>query len=346
MKRLALIVVACMMILALAVASYADIFVEEEAFGEVKFSIGKRTADWVADGKITDGEYFEVPIDPAWMSYAINGTDPDGGLAYAQSIQYKLYMSWDENNVYMATAYTCPDGYECLWDDDLPSMWQSGAIQVNYANFDEVASEYRLEYGIGRSTDTGNMLYTVWADGCGSGYVPSEDDNLMFIDGNNVIAETKCPWDAFADEDNTGRKEGNGFNFCIVWSVGFGGDYIHAQLAEGCTGAGKHAENFAQVTLAAAAPAAAAPAEEEGSTVILHGTPVIDGQLDDMYKGSACTVLDNFAFYTKGYCEDGTSAEGTKTYMLWDENYLYSCTVIHDTTTAPLDESLDYVQVS
>ena len=248
MKKITAVVVACMMLLSLAVCASAY-WEPEEAFLEVKFNIGKQTVAWAADGTITDGEYYPVAIDPTWLSYAINDNDTDNGLAYAKSITPELYMSWDENYVYTATRYEVPNGHENLWDGDPASMWYSGAVQFNYANFDEVASEYRLEYGVGLSSDTGNILYTVWADGCGEGYQPTEDDAKVWLDGNTLTYETRCPWTAFADEDNTGYKEGNGFNFCLVWSVGELQDYVHIQLAEGCTGNGKHAENFAQVTL-------------------------------------------------------------------------------------------------
>ena len=263
MKKIALLLLAAAMILTLAVTASAY-WEPEEAFGEVKFTIGKQSVAWNADGTITDGEYYKVEMPAEWISYAINDNDTDAGLEYAKATHPELYMSWDENYIYTATKYEVTKGHENLWDGDPASMWYSGAVQFNYANFDEVASEYRLEYGVGLSSDTGDTLYTVWADGCGSGYTPSQDDAKVWLNGNTLTYETRVPWDAFADEDNTAGKEGLGFNFCLVWSIGEGQDYVHIQLAEGCTGNGKHAENFAQVTLgpAQAAAAAAAPAAE------------------------------------------------------------------------------------
>ena len=263
MKKIALFLLAAAMILTLAVTASAY-WEPEEAFGEVKFTIGKQSVAWNADGTITDGEYYKVEMPAEWISYAINDNDTDAGLEYAKATHPELYMSWDENYIYTATKYEVTKGHENLWDGDPASMWYSGAVQFNYANFDEVASEYRLEYGVGLSSDTGDTLYTVWADGCGSGYTPSQDDAKVWLNGNTLTYETRVPWDAFADEDNTAGKEGLGFNFCLVWSIGEGQDYVHLQLAEGCTGNGKHAENFAQVTLgpAQAAAAAAAPAAE------------------------------------------------------------------------------------
>ena len=52
MKKLTTVLLACLMIVSLAVAASAY-FEAEEAFGEVAFSIGKQTVAWNADGTIT-----------------------------------------------------------------------------------------------------------------------------------------------------------------------------------------------------------------------------------------------------------------------------------------------------
>ena len=241
--------------------SWSNTWIPEDAFGEVEFSIEKQTTAWNADGTISDGEYFEVEIDPAWLSYGLSGDNLEDAFSYAQGIKPQLFMSWDANYVYTATVYTVPYGHDNRWDADPSLMWYSGCVQFNYANYNEVAAEYRLEYGVGLSSDTGNMLYSVWADGCGSGYIPSESDAMAWLEGKTLTyetrvpwsafadEETRVPWSAFADEDNTGYRAGNGFNMCLVWEIGKGETYNGIQLAEGCLGAGKHAENFARVTL-------------------------------------------------------------------------------------------------
>ena len=318
MKKLSTVLLACVMIISLAVVVSAY-WEPEEAFGEVKFTIGKQTTAWNADGQISDGEYYKVELDPSWISYAINDNDTDAGLEYAKATHPELYMSWDENYIYTATRYEVTKGHENLWDADPASMWYSGAVQFNYANFDEVASEYRLEYGVGLSSDTGNLLYTVWADGAGTGFTPSEENAKVWLDGNTLTYETRVAWEDFADEDNTAGKEGLGFNFCIVWSIGEGQDYVHIQLAEGCTGNGKHAENFAQVTLGPA-PASA--------VTVLHGTPEIDGKLDDAYLQSGSLELENPGFYV--WDGDEEQDETATVYYLWDEQNLYVIGVVKD----------------
>ena len=122
MKKFALLILAAAMIFSLALSASAY-FEAEEAFGEVKFSIGKQTAAWNADGTISDGEYYKVPIKAEWLSYAINDTDTDAGLAYAKATTPELYMSWDETYVYTATRYEVTEGHENLWDGDPASMW-------------------------------------------------------------------------------------------------------------------------------------------------------------------------------------------------------------------------------
>ena len=308
MKKIGLLLLAAAMIVTLSVSASAY-FEAEEAFGEVAFSIGKQTAAWNPDGTISDGEYYKVDIPDSWLSYAINDNDTDAGLAYAKATKPELYMSWDETYVYAATRYTVTEGHENLWDGDPGSMWYSGAVQFNYANFDEVASEYRLEYGVGLSSDTGDNLFTVWADGTGEGYQPTTDDAKVWLDGNTLTYETRCPWSAFADEDNTGYKEGNGFNTTFVWSIGKGQDYVHIQLAEGCTGAGKHAENMAQVTLvgAVAAPADQNPMYAEAADGDLLYT--VDFHGDDLFSPVPSDFAVDYTTYTP--TEDGSGIHVT-----------------------------------
>ena len=104
MKKLMTVLLACMMIVSLAVVVSAY-WEPEEAFGEVKFTIGKQTTAWNADGQISDGEYYKVELDPSWISYAINDNDTDAGLEYAKATHPELYMSWDENYIYTGTVY-------------------------------------------------------------------------------------------------------------------------------------------------------------------------------------------------------------------------------------------------
>ncbi len=75
----------------------------------------------------------------------------------------------------------------------------------------------------------------------------------------------------------------------------------------------------------------------ENYPIIKYGTPNIDAKLDDIYLDSFCITenpLEHMEYSPLGM-------EGAKKYMpntsgkayyLWDENYLYVCTVVHDET--------------
>ncbi len=77
------------------------------------------------------------------------------------------------------------------------------------------------------------------------------------------------------------------------------------------------------LTVAMVAPAAAAD-----STEILKGTPEIDGVLDEIYTQSASQTLGNPAFYAWG--DSGDADMSAVSYFLWDDSYLYVCTVVTD----------------
>jgi len=66
---------------------------------------------------------------------------------------------------------------------------------------------------------------------------------------------------------------------------------------------------------------------------VLKGTPVVDGVLDDIYLQSAVTIQPHEALnpYIWGGYSDEIYNNG-QTYLLWDEDYLYLCTVMEDTT--------------
>ena len=82
------------------------------------------------------------------------------------------------------------------------------------------------------------------------------------------------------------------------------------------------------------------PAHAAG-TDVLKGTPEIDGVLEDIYTQSASVDLDNFNFYVWG---DFTSDITATAYFLWDENFLYVCTVVNDKTICSAGK--DYIDAN
>ncbi len=269
MKKLLALSMVVMMLAMLVIPSFAA-FVQEEDLLNVKFEIKKANTAWKADGVISEGEYYKVATKPTWFSAA---TADEANLTYAKELQPEVWMSWDDTYVYFASVYTVKN-HDNKWDGNEPSMWFSGCIQMNYAEPMQEDPGFRLEYGIGLSSDTGALLDTVWADGMGSGYTASANKDFIVTNSSNLLTyEVRTPWNTFLA--NPAVAVGSSFGACFVWSVGEDQDYQHAQLASGCTGdSGKNAGNFAQVSLAAApevvteAPATEAPAVDDAPVVV------------------------------------------------------------------------------
>ena len=266
MKKLLALSMVILMFAMMLVPSFAGT-IQEEDLQNVKFEIKKANTAWNADGVISDGEYYKVDAKNTWFSAACAD---DANDDYAKNFNPDFYMSWDDNYVYFASVYTVRN-HSNEWDDDPASMWYSGAMQMNFSEPNEDELEYRLEYGVGLSSVTGNLIDTVWADAMGSGYTASANNDFHITNANNVLTyEIRTPWSSFLA--NPAVSEGAGFGLCVVWSIGEAQDYIHTQLASGCTGFGKNTTNFAQVTLAAA-PEIVTEAETEAPAV---DAPVVE----------------------------------------------------------------------
>lgn len=69
---------------------------------------------------------------------------------------------------------------------------------------------------------------------------------------------------------------------------------------------------------------------KDGVLEIKKGTPVVDGVREDIYKQSACYELENLGFYKWGDNE-GSDISGDA-YLLWDENYIYACFIVKEST--------------
>ena len=79
-----------------------------------------------------------------------------------------------------------------------------------------------------------------------------------------------------------------------------------------------------------------APTSAAGANEILKGTPELDGALDDIYLQSAVyTIESDSVNYAWGGAEIQDFSEAAS-YFLWDDNYLYVCTVNVDDTPVAL----------
>ena len=219
-------------------------FAAEEDLCNILFDVNHIYTEWNPDGIWSPpDEYTEIPVQASWISAV---TANDANLDAAKNLDFTLGMSWDEEYVYTFVQHEDQNGYSSPYDTDPGSMWYESCIQVCYADADQIGDQ-RLEYGITRSSDTGNLLANVWADYLGIGYVPTDSDYTVVVDGNVVTYEFRTPFSAFSKLQTA---QGNTYGLCYVISWGNDYDFIHTQLASGCSGnPGKNAGNFAKFTL-------------------------------------------------------------------------------------------------
>ncbi len=260
MKKIIALLMVALLCVVMAVPMFAEIKQDAEDVGNILFEIKKANTAWNPDGVISDGEYYKVETKPTWYSAMVKIDDE---IDYAKKLCPVVYMSWDDQYVYFATTVTVKE-FNCEFDSDPVSMWQSCAMQMNFAMPNEEVPDARLEYGVALSSATGNLITVNWADSLGSGFAPvGGTDFTVKNDNNNMTYEVRTPWSSFLSDPKV--AEGSKFGTCFVWSVGSGLDFVHAQLAQGCTG-GKDASLFAQVTLAAAPAAETTAAPETQGT--------------------------------------------------------------------------------
>jgi hypothetical protein len=255
MKKFLSIALTVLLVAALSVPMFAG-FSEHAnaASGTITFDVPKIQTAWAADGTFTPGEYYDIAIDDSWLSAAW-ALDEDEAEIYA--LNPEMAMSWDESYVYLYVKYTSNKyAYQNAWDDDPGSMWYSGALQISFAEATAADGDTdRLEYGIGKSTNTGALLSTIWNDWSGNAhdYVASGDFGV-FPNGNTVVFESRTP---YAEFSKTAPAEGVKYRYNLVISFGNDQNYAHWQLGEGCTGdPGKNAGLFPTINLVAATPLA------------------------------------------------------------------------------------------
>lgn len=213
--------------------------------GNIAFTIphiGVDTTNWTPDCLWEEGEYAEIYVPRTWVSVAV----ADGANAnLAKNLPMRLGMSWDDEYIYTYVQFTDPNGHDNTWESDPGSMWQAGCMQVGYAEAD-ATDENRLEYGIGRTSDTNELLSNVWA--MGRNYDNSTVDYNVRVGANDtMVYEFRTRIDSFS---TVPAAAGVTYGACYVLSWGNGQDFAHTQLGSGISGdAGKAAENFMKVTL-------------------------------------------------------------------------------------------------
>ncbi|MFA6948557.1 MAG: hypothetical protein WCQ72_06215 [Eubacteriales bacterium] len=250
MKKFLSIAMTAMLVAAMAVPTFAF---QTLPSVDVALTVPGCNATPVLDGTIGADEYSEIATTADMWSGAVADAANEGA-ADAIVSGAKLYMTWDADYVYFASTFEAPNGFYSPWEGDEGSMWQSAALQLSYSNAADKAeegSQNRLEYGIG-VTEAGTNLSTIWANYDGKDYAAEDIVNnfKIAVNGTTVTVEVRTPWSAFTDITPAAGAQ---VTTCIVYSIGVDTDYIHAQLAAGCTGeGGKNTSYEATLTLAEA----------------------------------------------------------------------------------------------
>lgn len=274
MKKFFSIALTALLVAAMAVPTFAF---NEVPNVDVALTVPGCNAAPVLDGVIGADEYSEIATTADMWSGAVADTANEG-VSESLASTAKVYMTWDKDYIYYASTFNAPNGFYSPWEGDEGSMWYSAALQFCYSNVADKAedgSTNRLEFGIG-ATEAGTNLAIIWAEYSGKEGVYTTDaingNFKIAVNGNDVTVEVRTPWSAFTDITPATGAQVTG---CVVYSIGADQDYIHAQLAAGCTGTGgKNVSYEATLTLADApalpvveeAPAEEAPAADAAPT--------------------------------------------------------------------------------
>ena len=240
-------------------------FDEDANIGNVKYTIGKYFEKPVLDGKLDEYGYTKLPVAAGDISYAWTD-DVDGTEAIAKGLSFDAYVSYDANNLYFLVRSDAKY-YFNEYDDGDSGAWQGSGIQVSAARKDDAGGD-RLEYGIWRKSNDGTLGAVIWSQHpeAKAEFAPAPGSNYtVVLDGGNLWYEGVVPINTFTDKDSVAEGDVIAFSIVIVQSkAGDEAGYIHTQIASGCTGNGKTAENFMRLTLGATieGPPPAAPEPE------------------------------------------------------------------------------------
>ncbi|MBO5069409.1 MAG: hypothetical protein J6C37_03490 [Roseburia sp.] len=208
----------------------------------------------------------------------------------------KGYMLWDENYLYYAVdvqdATPATAGPEAGWQDDCVEMW------------------FLDEYFTYKVHTSSSGLHFLGSDADGkTPYDFSGSQACVTTTDTGYVVEVALPFNKL----ETGRTFSMAMQVCDITSDDPANGTAHGNQVP--------ADEYVCVDTPAAP-----------STKVAFGTPVLDGQMDDIYTKSAGIELDNFNFYVWGDCT-GTDTTATG-YFLWDNDFLYYAVEVQDATPA------------
>jgi hypothetical protein len=267
MKKIIAILLATLLLTLPVIAGW-----EEEAnFQKVAYTFQKYAEKPVIDGVLDEFGYAKIDVQPGDLSYAYNDATA-GADAAAKGLDFQAYASYDADYLYLYISMDTKWYYNDLDNGD-GNIWGQSAIQVNIANPGD-EGETRLEYGLGRNSVDGQQQFYTWAQHSEAAQeinLAAGSDFVVALDGSRLNYEVRTPVETFRTKK---LAEGEKITICLVMAQcdkaegeGGTGGYIHTQIASGCTGAGKHADYFATISLGGEMPGRPAPVEEEQPAV-------------------------------------------------------------------------------
>ena len=232
---------------------------EEEANNQkVNYTIGKAESAPVL-GQFDTSKYTKLDVQPGDLSYAWNDSFDDAE-AWARAQTFEAYVSYDANNVYTLIIADAKHYFNDLDDGD-GNCWQYSCIQVSASAATDEGGD-RLEYGIYRNSVNGSLGSVIWAqhgDAKAEYEAVAGKNYTVDLKDGKLYYETIIPVNTFLNKDKIAEGEKIGWNIVIAQTDPDAQGHIHTQIASGCTGNGKTAENFAKLTLG---PAIAPPVVE------------------------------------------------------------------------------------
>ncbi|MBQ3592288.1 MAG: hypothetical protein II979_10125, partial [Clostridia bacterium] len=340
MKRILSLMLTAVVLCIMTAAVSAVEILPAELQGKIEFGIRKAVTDWAADGEKSAGEYYDVEYSTQWC---VGVCDDASESDTAQSLPVDLAMSWDEDYVYLWLSYTEDTGHNFTVAEH-PSYWDGEIVQLGFADMDVVPGEAtdRLETGYGMYSDTSQKMTMNWASPQGApvqGYGADNsavEDFGCFVNGKTVTYEIRVPINAITENN---AEVGYRFKFCsVICYDGGGGSYNMWSLGDGITGGPKDAYQHVNVTM----ESASGEVYEDNRGKVLKGTPKLDGVLDSIYLRSNVNTIENDLV---NYAWGGAAVQDfsdAASYFLWDENYLYICTVNTDSTRVNLTGEKDW----
>ncbi|MCL2814466.1 MAG: hypothetical protein FWD23_07690 [Oscillospiraceae bacterium] len=237
---------------------------ENEGGPGVFYTFQKYYEKPVIDGKLDEYGYVKIDVQPGDISYEYG--DDDERKVWSYGLKFDLYASYDEEYLYFFHSLEADSEarYYNEMDDGDGSIWQRSCIQVSVANVGDEGGD-RLEIGLGKNNfGNGDLQFVAWAqypDAKADFEAVGGTDFQIVRDGKKLNYEVRIPVSSFYSGDKF--AEGGKLRWNVVMAQGDEAlsEHIHTQIASGCTGNGKNAQYFAEITLGGAMAGPPAPEE-------------------------------------------------------------------------------------